>query len=96
MLQVYQERTEVTVVGERANLSVGRLRLYVQAHLPDWKDTAAAEFVWEPSHYESRYAISAQALRGVLDTLGVDLATLLDGASEWWRLRDEQRGSDDE
>jgi hypothetical protein len=91
MLQVYREITQIVVVGERDNLSVGRLRLFVQMSLPNWKDTVAAPFIWnDPTQWEPDDAVSEHLLRGVLVAMNIDMETLLDRASKWWRERDER------
>jgi hypothetical protein len=91
MLQVYREEMKIVVVGERDNLSVGRLRLFVQMSLPNWKDTSAASFVWnDPTQWESSAAVPESRLRGTCEAMGVNIETLLDRASAWWRERDER------
>lgn len=92
-LTIYREvPTVIVTVAEAKNLSVGRLRGYLQAQYPDWeKRLALAGFIYnDPTHYEPRWALHEQRLRGVVAHLGIDIPTLLERAEAYWIRRDEE------
>jgi hypothetical protein len=68
-LTIYREVTEIVTVAEAKNLSVGRLRGYLQVQYPDWeKRPALAGFIYlvgsrnDPMHHEPRRGSARAAI----------------------------------
>lgn len=88
-LEVYREITTVIVVASADNLSVDRLRSYLQRVVPNWERSGAASFIFhDPDQWESKSAISENKLADAAATLGCDIAEMVRRASAHWSEHD--------